>query len=648
MSHSQESFAEPVSLSARNVGGIDETTVDISPGVTVLEGRNATNRTSLLQAIMAGCGNDEVAIKADADAASVSMTVDGETVERTLTRENGEVIGSGEPLLEELEPAELFAFLLESNESRRAVARGEDLRELIMRPVDTGAIRRDIRQAEERKRTVDQRLDELRALESEEPALDRREEELTTEIEETEATLAEVEAEIDAASAEVADEREEQQETEEKLAELRTLRNQLDDVRYERETERESLQRLRAERAELTDELNDLPEPETRELEAVQKDLDDRREERGRLERKLAELDTVVQFNSEMLEDSRGEVRDALAGERSGDGSESVTNRLVDDSSPITCWTCGSNVEPDEIERTVDLLRDLRAKTADEKDEVQTDINRLEARKDELEEQRQRHTDVRRRLDRIDEEVDAGESTLEDLDEQREALEADIERTEQAVEQLRNESRSELLDLHERANKLERELGRLGNERDTVEAELEDVRSGLAQRDSLEAERERLQDELVDLRTRIERIETEAIDSFNEHMETVLSLLSYDNLDRVWIERTGTDGTGATEASFDLHIVRNAEGTVYEDTVDHLSESEREVVGLVFALAGYLVHDVHESCPFILLDSLEAIDADRIAALVDYFEEYSDYLVVALLPEDAAAVDSEYERVTDI
>lgn len=39
----------------------------------------------------------------------------------------------------------------------------------------------------------------------------------------------------------------------------------------------------------------------------------------------------------------------------------------------------------------------------------------------------------------------------------------------------------------------------------------------------------------------------------------------------------------------------------------HLSENEREVVGLVFALSGYLVHDVHEQCPFILLDLLEAL-----------------------------------------
>lgn len=68
----------------------------------------------------------------------------------------------------------------------------------------------------------------------------------------------------------------------------------------------------------------------------------------------------------------------------------------------------------------------------------------------------------------------------------------------------------------------------------------------------------------------------------------------------------------------------------------------------MFALAGYLVHDLHETVPVMLLDSLEAVDSDRIARLVDYFAEYPDYLVVALLPDDAAALDDDYERVTEI
>ncbi|MEF8860013.1 MAG: archaea-specific SMC-related protein [Halolamina sp.] len=682
MTLSSEPAVEAARLSVRNIGGIDQTTVELGPGVTVLEGRNATNRTSLLQAIMAGCGCESVAMKADADSASVSLTIDGETYERTLRRENGGVTASGDAYLDDLEAADLFAFLLESNEARRAVARGDELRELIMRPVDTGAIRREIRQAEERKRAVDTRLEELEELEHERPALERRRDELTAEIEETETTLAEVEEEIDSASAEVADEREQERETEQKLAKLRKLRATLDDVRYERETERESLENLREERETLRAELDELAAPDEADLAEIRRELDDLREERTRLDRKIGELDTVVQFNREMLDGSRDEVRDALdcespsagdslsaieslsdteastteegedAGETTPDdastANDSLTDRLVDDTESVTCWTCGSSVETDEVEQTVELLRELRGRTADEKDEVQAEISRLEERKTELEEQQQRHTEVVRRLDRIEEEVAEGEGALESLEERRAAVEAEIEEIERAVEALRDESRSELLSLHERANELERELGRLSNERDAVEDELEEIRAGLDGREKLEAEREELQSQLVELRTRIGRVQEDAVEAFNDHMETVLGLLGYDNLERIWIERTQADTRNATDASFELHIVRNTAGTVYEDSVNHLSESEREVVGLVFALAGYLAHDVHQQCPFVLLDSLEAIDSERIAALVDYFEAYSDYLVVALLPEDAAAVDSEYDRLTEI
>ena len=60
----------------------------------------------------------------------------------------------------------------------------------------------------------------------------------------------------------------------------------------------------------------------------------------------------------------------------------------------------------------------------------------------------------------------------------------------------------------------------------------------------------------------------------------------------------------------------------------------------MFAPAGYLVHDVHETIPFILLDSLEAINSNRSARVVDYFQSHADYLVAALLPEDADAHSS--------
>ncbi|AEN04860.1 Kinetochore-Ndc80 complex, subunit Spc25 [halophilic archaeon DL31] len=646
MTTSSDPTTKQARLSARNIGGIDETAVEFGSGITVLEGRNATNRTSLLQAIMASCGSERVSMKADAETATVSLSVDGQTSERTLTREDGELVGTGDALVEDVQSAELFAFLLESNEARRAVARGDDLRELIMRPIDTASIRREIQEAEQRKRAIDDRLEELEALEHARPALEGRHEELATEIEETEEKLAAVEADIDDTSAAIGEERAQQEQLTEKLSELRALRNQLDDVRYDRETERASIERSREEQADLQEELSALPEPDGGELEEIRRQRDEHRSERSRLERKLNELDTVVQFNQEILEGSRETVLDALGDGGARFDSGTVTDQLVTDEEAVNCWTCGSSVRTDEIEQTVDMLRELRARTAEERDVVQAELDRLDERAEELSAERDRHEEATDRLQRIERELEEGEETLDSLDDRRESLEADIEAVEHEVEQHRDESRGELLELHERANELERELGRLDNERDTVEAELAEVREGLEERAALEDERVALQDRLVDLRTRIERIQEEVVETFNEQMETVLGLLGYENLDRVWIERTKQ--MGAEEASYHLHIVRNTEGTVYEDSIDHLSESEREVVGLVFALAGYLAHEVYDDCPFVLLDSLEAIDSERIAALVDHFQSYSDYLVVALLPEDAAAVDEDYERITDI
>ena len=136
-------------------------------------------------------------------------------------------------------------------------------------------------------------------------------------------------------------------------------------------------------------------------------------------------------------------------------------------------------------------------------------------------------------------------------------------------------------------------------------------------------------------------------------MENLLETLGYGNLDRIWIDRTTREvregRRKVSRSSFDLKIVRSTEeGAAYEDAIEHLSESEREVTGLVFALAGYLVHDVYETVPFMLLDSLEAIDAERITALVEYFESYAPYLVVALLDEDAEQLAQSHDVVSEI
>lgn len=48
-----------------------------------------------------------------------------------------------------------------------------------------------------------------------------------------------------------------------------------------------------------------------------------------------------------------------------------------------------------------------------------------------------------------------------------------------------------------------------------------------------------------------------------------------------------------------------------------------------------------------MLDSLEVIDANRIAALVEYFADFTPFLIVALLPEDEQVLPEKHARIPE-
>jgi chromosome segregation ATPase len=646
-------------IHVENIGGINETAVSLSPGVTALTGRNATNRTSLLRALMGALGSDGVSLKGDADEGQIELALGGEDdsiYTRTLTRENGTVVMSGEPYLDDPEGADLFAFLLENNEARQAVARGEDLREVIMRPVDTDGIQAEIRQLETQKRDLDEQLDRLESLDDQLPDLEQQRTQLEDQVEAKRAELEEKEDAIEEADSTVDDTREQKAEFEDALDDLQEARSELDNVRYRLESEHESIQALEDEREEISTELEEMSETPAGDLSDVDAEIDRLRDHKQSLESTISQLQRVLQFNEEMLEGNSPELQQALQNTTdSGSANEgALTDQLVADEGETTvCWTCGSEVERETIDETLDSLRSLRQEKSHERNDLSSELDDLTTKRNELQADRDRRERLDRKLDEIEREIDDRENTVEELTNERENLEEEISDLEADVEALEAEEHSELLDLHKEANQLEFELGRLKNDLDDATDEIETVEADLDEREELKEERTEIQEELADLRTRIEQLEAQAVEEFNEHMQTILGILDYENIERIWIERAEREvreGRRKVQRGvFDLHVVRNTdEGTTYEDAVKHLSESEREVTGLVFGLAGYLVHDLYETLPFIVVDSLEALDPERIAALVAYFEEYAEYLAIALLPEDAAALDDDYQRVTSI
>ncbi|WP_195837560.1 archaea-specific SMC-related protein [Halorhabdus sp. CBA1104] len=626
--------ADAITVSVENVGGIEQTDVTIDPGVTVLRGRNATNRTSFLSAVDSALGGTAGSIKTDADTGSVALQIGDQRYERTFRRDGEDVHVDGEPYVADGSLVETFVTLLENNPARRAVERGGDLREIIMRPIDTDEIERRIESLQREKRQLDDRIDRVGERKDELPALEDRRQSLQADVESIDDEIATLRTEIDAYEAD-----------HETAAEADSLVEELDEARQEHNRVENEIEVVEAEIESLEGELAELTgtdegvEYTDEDLEQVKEDLAVARERRRQLEETINALFTIVEFNQDLLDGSL-----ELPGIEPTD-SDPTSELAPDDERDLVCWTCGSPVTRNDVDVRLDSLRAVIEQKRAERTDVTSRVETLEDERetiettlDEQDRIERERSSLRKRLNQRRER----RSTLESRQSELADTIADLEREVADTQQLRDD---DLLEMYERLSDLQYERGQLNQQLEDVTDDIESIQALPAVAD-LNEQRSELRDQIAEQRARIDRLEQRAVETFNQHMDELLDVLGYDNITRVWIEKRSSQASPAADSSFNLHVIReSADGVGYEETIDNLSESERELIGLVFALAGYLTHEVYEDVPFILLDSLEAIDAERTSKLVDHFSEYVDVLLVALLPEDAQAVADRHDRI---
>ncbi|WP_135807410.1 archaea-specific SMC-related protein [Halorussus marinus] len=651
--NSAKTLSESFRLEAEKIGGIDQTSVKISDGVTVLKGENATNRTSFLQAVMTAMGSDRFSLKGDADHGRVQLTVGDTVVEREFNRRNGVIESTGEGFLDDPEIADLFAFLLEDNEARRAVTQGENLRDLIIRPIDTEEINAKIEQLQDDKQEIDEQLEFIDERERKLVNLEQRKNRLEAEIEEQTEQLEDLQAEIQNADTDLKTGREEKAEVEEKMEKLKELRSQLDNIRFQIETAEETVESLRNEREEKMEARDNLLVDSDGDIAALRNELDGLREEKRQINNQVSELQKVIQFNQDMLDGTDSQIAEVLREDDKEETDSELTDQLLENDESVVCWTCGSQVPRDDIESTLERLQGFRQNKLSARKSLQGNIEEKKERISELERSQRKLEAINKRLSEIEDDLDQKQSEIEDFEESKTEIKEEIEALDKTIEQTQTSSYSKILDLHKQVTTVELEIEQKEDELASVEREIADIEELIADRDEYEEQREQITSQLEELRNRINRIEETAVEEFNAHMEDVLGILEYNNIARIWIERVEREARQGrrkvTENHFELHVVRESNsGQTYEGTVETLSESEREVLGLVFALAGYLVHDLYESVPVMVLDSLEAIDSDRIARLIEYFADYSRFLIVALLPEDADVINIEHSTITQI
>jgi len=632
-----------VRVSVENIGGIEQKSFILEQGVNLLSGPNSTNKTSALKAVSAALGAKEVRLKSDAEQGEVRIEIGKKEYSRNLSRgKEGNTETTGDSYLKsgsnEARTAELFAFLLESNKARVAVELGENLREVVMEPIDTEEVQKEITRLIDKREKTEEEVKEIENLKKRLEELRSKRENLTTERKGKQSELEKAKEEIADAEESIEDIKERRSDLDDLIEKKNKKENEIERLNERISAEEKSIESLRKSIDKKREELVEIKEVsgDIKEIEEIEKELEKLETRKSEIKKVLSELQEVTDFNSRMLnERDMSEMLSSQEGEEVGVTQEDV----FDDN--IVCWTCGHEVKKRDISEMVDEIKELRSKKNREVNDIEEKTEQLREKRENLKERIHRKEELQDRISSEESEIKKRESDLKDLKKELSTKRESLNETERRVSEVEEEledAGSETLEVHRKKKEIEVELDSIEGEIASVEEKIEKTKGRLEELPGLKEQLQKTEEKLSEARNRVKSIEDEAVESFNHHMDEILEILKYENIERIWIQKREVkrrEGRRKVETSvFDLNVVREDEkGNVYQDDVESLSESEKEVVGLVFALAGYLAHEVYEDLPFMLIDSIGALDAERVDKLLVYFKGYVPYLLVAVLPE---------------
>ncbi|WP_247004624.1 archaea-specific SMC-related protein [Halosolutus gelatinilyticus] len=565
-------------LSLANIAGIREGRAELSRGVNAIRASNWQGKSSFLAGIETAMGTATPLTEGEERGHAVLETSD-DAYRVELRRENGRVVSSGSPFLTDEYGrvcAELFAFLDETNPVRQAVRNGDNLEDVLTRPLDFENIDERIAELQREREQVDAELEQAETAAERLPSLESTVAALESDLED----LRDRREELDAAGAAGDDE------SGNKLSEARADRDQLE--RRIRRLE-ETLRSARERRSTLREELDALDVDESDELEAS---LSTARSELRDRERDLELLQSIYEANKRMLDEDR---LDLLAG---------VSRSLTDDAAD--CWICGQETTRDAIESSIAELGERVRTLQDDAESYRDRVDELQSRMSAIESQRKRKRRLESDLREAEETISTKNSQLETARDRRDELETEIDDLEESVQEATDE-RAEV----------ESEIKYLEAELDDASDELDRADRRASKRPQLEDARAEISDELTTLRERKETIERETRETFEREMRELVDEFE------IGFEVARLTG------SFELVIAREGR----ETTVDALSEGEVELVGLVVALAAHEAFEVDDLVPVILLDGLGSLASDNLARFAELISERAPFIVLTAYPE---------------
>lgn len=606
-------------LTVSNIGGIERETLSLAPGVTLVTGPNASNKTSLLKAFAFALGAESAPLRSGATEGWVDLSNEYIDVHRRISHNNGETRVDGKPLLEnrgELsgDPTALATFvnLLEFNPFRTAIRHGNSIESLLMAPLEVEDLEAKRAELIETKQELDDEIDNLDGSE--------------TELERVQKKHSSVKKELDKLNKRLSDLRNRRTPTEgqDALAEYHQEQADLNADRQRLSSEIqdvvESIERLEDRRTAALEAASEArQEAESYDPEEIRTNRRKLRERLDTADERIETLQTAVTANREMLDldiDWAGSHEHNLSADRT------------------RCWACGAMADTDSFETTIEEILGTISDERDKRSEIQPRLDELDADLESYNDAQSRAADSEDRARELEVTIEQRRNSVRTKRELLADINNELSEIQEEIDGLRETHDERTDDLDDEIEQTQKEVLSKQSELTRLESVLSDVRADTERREELTQEREEIRERIQTLTEQIEQAERQLRESFNTTVADLIEKLEFDSFERIWLD-----------GSFEIVVAQEIDGTVRRSPVAHLSEGEREMVGLVCGLAGYLTYDLDESVPILLLDSLGAFDIGRLEPLISYFSDRTDYLLVAVYPEIANQMSFETQKL---
>lgn len=587
-------------IDVSNIAGIRNGQATLQPGLNTVQASNFQGKSSFIaaiQAVLGTTGRFSVShpLTEDEEEGAVTLTTDDDEYEVTLKREDNAVSRSGKPYLtDETDQvcANLFAALGEDNPIRAAVRNGEDLTDYLQAPLNIEEINAQIKGL---KRQRDDIKTEMREAEKSADKLPTIEQEIT----QLEETLEDLREERD----ELSEQLPEGGVSDELSEKLSTKQGDLSDVDRRISQLEGKIDRLKNKLEEKQAELDDLEVPSEPELNA---DVEEKESRISELEQQISLLQDLQRANQQIIDQNQIEL------------VTDIDRGISEDT--IDCWVCGEETTTSSIETRLQALQEKLNTLRSEKSELESEVQDINSTKREIRQKENRRDDLEDAIGRIKVDIEEAKSDLEQAKSKKEDLEAEVAELEETVEESSEEVNEEFSDINSEISRKERTLERKKNKLQELEAAAEKA-------ETLEDQVEELSNQIAELREQKKEKQRELEKQFNSALEDVIDKFAPGFDGGRLIPKSEEEGEDFDK--FELTIVRDGR----ETSLENLSEGERELVGIVVAIAGYRTFNVDDRVPVILIDGISQLSSENLQLLLDYLADASEMLVTTAYPE---------------